>query len=129
MQRSSSDRPSCQYCSRCLALCAALLALWVAESAGAAAVEGVQRGRYTSQCKRLTRQIGHYESVAQTAKARGDRLWFNGTVAHMQRLADRRARLCPEERPNYVLMMTKWFGKTAKAAGRSFVKYLTFGAY
>ena len=47
----------------------------------------------------------------------------------MHRLVDRRTYLCPEEKPNYVLMMTKWFGKTARAAGKSIVKYLTFGAY
>ena len=126
MQSSSSSRP---FCLCRLALCAAILVLPIADSAGAAAAEGPTRGRYESQCRRLTRQIGHYESIARMAKDRGDRLWFNGTVDHMHRLVDRRTYLCPEEKPNYVLMMTKWFGKTAKAAGRSIVKYLTFGAY
>ena len=106
---------------RRLALCSAAVALLAAGSAGAAA--------NVSRCRRLTRQIDHFESVAEIAKGRGDRLWFDGTAAHIQRLSDRRNRLCPQEKPNYVLMMTKWFGKTAKAAGRSFLKYVTFGAY
>ncbi len=118
MQRSSSNSspPLCR-----LVLCSAAVGLLVAGSAGAVG--------NVSQCRRLTRQIDHFETVAEMAKERGDRLWFDGTVSHLQRLSVRQQRMCPEEKPNYVLMMTKWFGKTARAAGRTAIKYLTFGAY
>ena len=114
---SSNSSPS----RRRLVLCSAAVGLLLAGSAGAAA--------NVSQCRRMTRQIDHFENVAEMAKERGDRIWFEGTASHLQRLSDRHERMCPEEKPNYVLMMTKWFGKTARAAGKSVVKYLTFGAY
>ena len=104
-----------------LAVCAAVVCLLVAASAEASL--------NVSQCRRLTRQIDRFESVAEMAEERGDEMWRAGTMAHLQRLTARHVRLCPQEKPDYVLMMTKWMGKTVKKAGRTFLRYLTFGAY
>jgi len=83
-----------------------------------------------SECRRLTRQIDHYGGVAEMAANRGDKLWLEGTLAHIQRLSDRRIRLCPEfDQPNQAEIMAKWMADVTKKAAKAFVRYLTFGAY
>jgi len=47
-------------------------------------------------CRRLTRQIAHYAGVADMARERGDELWEEHTLAHIGRLTERRAKLCPQ---------------------------------
>lgn len=83
-----------------------------------------------SECRRLTRQIDHYADVAEMAADRGDQVWLNGTLTHMERLAVRRIKLCPQfDRPNQAEVMAKWMAAMVKRAGKAFLKYLTFGAY
>lgn len=83
-----------------------------------------------SECRRLTRQINHYGGVAEMAANRGDKRWTEGTLAHIQRLSDRRIKMCPEyDQPNQAEIMAKWMAETTKAAAKAFVRYLTFGAY
>lgn len=81
-------------------------------------------------CRRLTRQIEHFGGVAEMAADRGDDRWLDSTMAHIQRLSDRRIALCPEfEQPNHVEEMAKFFADVTKKAAKGFLKYLTFGAY
>jgi hypothetical protein len=47
-------------------------------------------------CRRLTRQIARYADVADMARQRSDDLWEEHTLAHISRLSERRAKLCPQ---------------------------------
>jgi hypothetical protein len=84
----------------------------------------------TAQCKRLTRQIHQYKGVAEMAAQRGDKLWLEGTLAHVQRLSDRRIKMCPQfDQPSIAERMSLWMKQVAHTAGKAFLRYLTFGAY
>jgi hypothetical protein len=54
-------------------------------------------GRHNGECKRITRQIAHYAEVADMAQERGNDKWREGTLDHIERLAARRAQLCPTQ--------------------------------
>jgi hypothetical protein len=83
-----------------------------------------------SECRRITRQIDHFEDVAMMAADRGDRLWYTSTTNHIDRLAARRVWLCPEyAEPNYAKIYAEWVAAVVKKAGQAFLQYLTFGAY
>lgn len=68
-------------------------------------------------CKRLTRQIGHYARVADMARERDNELWEQHTMAHIGRLSERRQQLCPQyaQRPagEQLLKMLKNAAKIA----------------
>lgn len=70
-------------------------------------------------CKRLTRQIAHYADVVDMARERNDETWERHTLAHIGRLSERRARLCPQyaERPagEQLLQMLKNAARIASA--------------
>lgn len=101
---------------------AGLLALVLASPAFAA--------RHQAECRKLTRQIAHFEGVASMAAERGDEMWFDGTVNHIRRLGDRRVRLCPEyEEPNYAAIYTEWAMWMVKRGAEAFLAYTTFGLY
>jgi len=78
----------------------------------------------TNECKRMNRQIAHYDDVLELARGRQNELWENATKAQITRLAERRLRLCPEmvqearakkEMREFVSLM-----KTAAQAARSY---------
>ena len=47
-------------------------------------------------CRRMTKQINHYENVVlKQARARGDKLWEASMSAHLDKLKNRRADRCP----------------------------------
>ncbi len=103
---------------------AVLCLLFVLAAGPAAAVSN------KAECRRLTRQIDHFEDVAQMAADRRDELWLNGTLEHIDRLAGRRVELCPEyAEPDYAAIYAKWFADLVKKAGKAFLSYMTFGAY
>lgn len=84
----------------------------------------------SSKCRRLTRQINQYEGVAEMAAARGDKLWFQGTMNHIQRLSDRRIRMCPQfDQPTQAERMAQWLKEIAHVAAKGFIRYMTFGIY
>ena len=92
----------------------------------ASAVEQPHR----AECQRLTRQISHFEDVAQMASDRGDQMWLNGTLNHIDQLSSRRVALCPEYAdPNYAAIYAAWAAEVIKKAAKAFLTYLTFGAY
>jgi len=85
---------------------------------------------YQAECRRITRQIGHFENVAAMAAQRGDEMWFDGTVDHIRRLGERRVRLCPEyAEPNYAAIYATWAKWMLKRAAEAFITYTTFGLY
>ncbi len=108
--------------------CAALLALALMLLPAAAIAEKVR-----GECRKITRQIAHYQDVVQMAQGREDELWEASTIRHIQRLGERRARLCPEyakrlEERGKARRFAKATGEMIKTAGQMFLKYLTFGA-
>jgi len=58
----------------------------------------VYRGN-RGECRRMTKQINHYENVVlKRAQDRGDKMWEESMYAHLDRLKNRRADRCPEYR-------------------------------
>ena len=85
---------------------------------------------HQAQCRRITRQLVHYVQVAEMADERGDGLWRQGTLDHIERLKQRRVRLCPEwEEPNWAMIYAKAAAKMAVKAGKVALQVLTFGTY
>lgn len=83
-----------------------------------------------AECRRITRQLDHFVNVAEMADSRGDHLWLKSTLDHMDRLKERRVRLCPEyEEPNWAELYARAFADLAKKAGRAALTFFTFGAY
>lgn len=82
-------------------------------------------GSNTGKCRKLTRQIEQFEGTLALAKQRDDDLWADATKAHIARLGERRANLCPEYRPRnkaaeFVKTVRTWTRTAAKAAYRYF---------
>ena len=48
------------------------------------------------ECHRLTSQIARYEGDVELARERGNELWENATLEHIERLSERRARRCSQ---------------------------------
>ena len=85
---------------------------------------------HKAECKRITRQVTHFVNVAEMADSRGDHLWLASTLTHIDRLKQRRVRLCPEyEEPNWAEIYARQMAELVKKAGRAALTYLTFGAY
>jgi hypothetical protein len=83
-----------------------------------------------AECRRITRQVAHFVNVAEMADSRGDHLWLASTLSHIDRLKERRVRLCPEyEEPNWAEIYARQMAELVKKAGRVALTYLTFGAY
>jgi hypothetical protein len=82
-------------------------------------------GRHNGECKRITRMIARYAEVADMARERGDDRWRDGTLAHIGRLSERRARLCPTlyaQKP-----IGKELEKILKGAAKIAFKLFTMG--
>jgi len=62
----------------------------------ASSPEAGAQGNYRAQCRRLTKQINHFEgTVLPRAIQQGNRGWEKNTSDHIERLWHRRADLCP----------------------------------
>ena len=83
-------------------------------------------GQVHGECKRLTRQIARYKDVAGMAHERGDELWEASTKQQMKRLAERRARRCPElvkkEKNEQAIKLARLLKSAAKAAATYFAQ-------
>jgi len=92
-----------------------------------------QAGRYNGQCGKLTRQISHYQDVSDMARERNDELWLASTAAHIERLRDRRSRLCPEYDRLVARVRTEEFWRDTYAltiaGAKTAMRYFTFGMY
>ena len=64
------------------------------------------------------------------ASGRGDRRWLEGTLSHVQRLSDRRIKLCPQyDKPSMPERVGLWFKQAGYVAGKAFLRYITLGTY
>jgi hypothetical protein len=69
----------------------------VATTSTASSPEAGAKGRYRAECRRLTKQINHYEgTVMPMAMQRGNAAWARATDQQVSRLWHRRADLCPK---------------------------------
>ena len=85
----------------------------------------------THECKRMSRQIAHFEGVIEMAEDRHDQLWEAQTRRHVGRLSARRDRICPEYAARLAahrraIEQTK---KLMALAAKVAIRYFTFGAY
>ena len=85
---------------------------------------------HQAECRRITRQLVHLVSVAEMADSRGDGLWRQSTLNHIDQLKQRRVRLCPEwKEPNWAMIYAKMAAEMAVKAGKVALQVLTFGTY
>lgn len=102
-------------------------------SANPGNLQASEHGKYRGQCRRLTRQITHFEkTVLPMAIERGNRTWEQATNAQIERLWHRRADLCPEYGAERTLMrkaadQARKVNKVLSAAGRAAAAYFTGG--
>lgn len=105
------------------------LAGWVLVGVVAAPL-AAEAGRNSAKCRKIDKQIVHFHGVAEMADDRGDDLWRNSTLGHIDRLETRLFTLCPEyNRPTLAQRVAKWMNDAAIAGGKAFLRYMTFGAY
>ena len=92
-----------------------------------------QAGRYHGQCRKLTKQISRYQDVADMARARDNEMWLASTAAHIERLRDRRSRLCPQYDAFLEQVRTEEFWRQTYAltiaGAKAAARYFTFGMY
>jgi len=92
-----------------------------------------ESGNYLGQCRRLTKQIDHFEeSILPLAIARGNRSWERATNEQIGRLSDRRADLCPaygRERTMLAIAaeQARRFNKMISVAARGAAAFFTGG--
>jgi hypothetical protein len=82
------------------------------------------------ECHRLTSQITRYEGDVELARERGNELWENATLAHIDRLSQRRASRCSQyDEEKIAAMRMRQFGQMLGKAAKLAAKYFTMGAY
>ena len=87
-------------------------------------------GNYNGQCRRITRQIDHYKDVVDMAEERGNDRWEQHTLAQIQRLSERRVRLCPEfTEPSFVQQVGATTKELGIIAGKAAISWFSFGAF
>lgn len=102
---------------------ASALALLIAGSASA--VQLPNRG----QCRQLTKQIENHEQSVVMAQRRGNALWARATLAQINRLDQRRIKLCPDlYSPSARAMALEEMKRLAKLAASAAVSFFTMGA-
>ena len=106
-----------------LIIIATALALLVATSSFATQLPN--RG----QCKRITKQIDTHSMTVRRAQSQGNALWARATMAQIERLDRRRARLCPDMYgPSQAELAMAELKKLAKMAAKGAVTFFTMGA-
>ncbi len=90
-------------------------------------VETRRRKGAARSCRKLTRQIEHYQEVVQRAQQRQDELWEQTMQQHVDRLVIRRAARCPE----YVVDDETWdrIKEFLYLGGKIAIRYFTFGLF
>lgn len=116
-----------------LLVASAVLFAGLAQSTAASSPEAGERGSYRGQCRRLTRQIQHFEGdVLPRASARGDQAWAEATRQHVERLWHRRADLCPKYGAERTMLRrladrTRRFNQFLARAGRAAAAFFSGG--
>jgi len=80
------------------------------------------------ECHRLTSQIARYEGDVKRARERGNELWENATLQHIERLSDRRVSRCPQYAKNPSARLRR-FGQLVGTAAKLAAKYFTMGGF
>jgi hypothetical protein len=99
----------------------------------ASSPEAGAKGKYRGECRRLTKQIDHFEgTILPMAIDRGNRGWENATNAQVERLWHRRADLCPAYGAQRTMMAkaaddARKFRQFIAAAGRAAATYFSGG--
>ena len=110
------------------------LVLLLVPAAFASSPDAGEQGNYRGQCRRLTRQLEHFEgTILPLAIGRGNRAWEDATNAQIERLWHRRADLCPAYGAERTMMRKaadrmRKFNRLVAAAGRAAVTYFSGGA-
>jgi hypothetical protein len=92
-----------------------------------------ERGNYRGQCRKLTKQIDHFEgSILPLAVSRGNRAWERATNEQILRLWNRRADLCPAYGAQRTMLakaadQARRINKAIALAGRAALTYFTGG--
>ena len=92
-----------------------------------------EKGNYRGQCRKLTKQIDHFEgSILPLAISRGNRAWETATNEQINRLWNRRADLCPAYGAERTMLAraadrVRRFNKMVALAGRAALAYFTGG--
>ena len=83
---------------RSFTACVLIALTWTfANVAMASSPEAGQKGNYRGECRRMTKQINHFENtILPMAVGRGNSAWEQATVDQVERLWHRRADLCPK---------------------------------
>ena len=111
---------------RALVIASLCLLLAVPTVSLLAAPAGARQTAHRGECRKLTKQIGRYVGDLEMAKERDNQLWEHENLRQIDRLAGRRARLCPQyaQDDSALLRRIGNFLGTAAVLG---LKYLTFG--
>jgi hypothetical protein len=80
-----------------------------------------------AQCGQLTRQIEHYEDMAERARLADNQMWIDGMEQHVAVLKKHRKEGCDAFAEDDQAMAA--FGQFLKLAAKGAVHYFTFGAY
>ena len=80
------------------------------------------------ECHRLTSQITRYEGDVERARERGNELWENATLEHIERLSERRASRCSQYVEDDGASLRR-FGRMLGTAAKLAAKYFTMGAF
>lgn len=81
------------------------------------------------QCKRLTKQIDNHAMSVRRAEGRGNALWARATLQQIERLDQRRERLCPDlYGPSQSELAMEELKRLAKMAAKGAVSFFTMGA-
>jgi hypothetical protein len=123
-------------CVQCNWLVVLFVALsWtLATTSLASSPEAGARGRYRGECRRLTKQIEHYEgTILPMAIGRRNAGWERSTNEQVERLWHRRADLCPAYGAERTMMAraadrARRFNQLLVTAGRAVATYFTGGA-
>ncbi|HIK84792.1 MAG TPA: hypothetical protein EYG08_06725 [Myxococcales bacterium] len=92
-----------------------------------------EKGNYRGQCRKLTKQIDHFEaSILPLAISRGNQAWEHATNEQINRLWNRRADLCPAYGAQRTMLAkaadrVRRFNKFMAQAGRLALAYFTGG--
>jgi hypothetical protein len=114
-------------------LLASLVGLWAGSALGYDQDASIH-GNYRGQCRRLTKQIRYYEkTILPMAIERRNLAWEDATKAHIKRLWNKRADLCPKygrERARLLVALDKirQFNQMLARAGRAAAQYFSGGA-
>lgn len=76
------------------------------------------------ECRRIANQIGRYQGDVRMARERGNELWEEATLAHLDRLEGRLYEKCPELAQDNQL--AKFVARIIDLAAEAAWQYLTY---